>query len=72
MSGHSAILRNLEWCVSRTCDGGTCVKVAPYEDFVILGKTNQPDGPYIIYERNEWMEFIAGVKRGDFDGTVRL
>jgi hypothetical protein len=58
---------DLSWRVSRTCDGGACVKVARYEDMVVFGNTSQPDGPVYAYTRAEWNEFLAGAKLGDFD-----
>lgn len=58
---------DLNWHVSRTCDGGACVMVARGDDSVFLGRSGQPDGPVFAYTRAEWNEFLAGVKRGDFD-----
>lgn len=57
----------LSWRVSRTCDGGACVKVARHGEFVMLGNTTEPDGPVYACTRAEWKEFLAGVKLGDFD-----
>jgi hypothetical protein len=44
--------------------------VARQGESVIFGNTTQPDGPTYIYTRNEWKEFLAGVKRGDFDDVA--
>jgi len=41
--------------------------VAPDGDAVLLSSTTQPDGPTIAYTRAEWQEFVAGIRRGDFD-----
>ena len=64
---HFSAPGDLKWHMSRTCDGGACVKVARDGDSVLFGTTSQPDGPVIAYTRAEWKEFIAGVKLGDFD-----
>jgi predicted secreted Zn-dependent protease len=57
----------LAWRVSRTCDGGACVMVARDGEFILFGSTTQPDGPKLSYTRAEVKEFIAGVRRGEFD-----
>jgi hypothetical protein len=41
--------------------------VARDGESVRIGNTSQPGGPSITYTRAEWQEFVAGVKRGDFD-----
>lgn len=61
---------DLNWHVSRTCDGGACVKVARQGDYVVLGNTSQPGGPTYTYTWTEWAEFLAGVKLGDFDNLA--
>jgi hypothetical protein len=61
---------NLDWRVSRTCDNGQCIKVARCGDFVIIGNTTGPEGPFGEFTVDEWSHFLAGVKMGDFDGIV--
>jgi hypothetical protein len=61
---------DLNWRVSRTCDGGACVMVARDGDNVVFGNTSKPDDPVYSYTWAEWKEFIAGVKLGDFDGIA--
>jgi len=58
---------DLEWHVSRTCDTGACVKVARKGAVVVIGNTNNPDGPFIEFTVHEWSQFLAGAKLGDFD-----
>ena len=41
--------------------------VARNGEFVIFGNSTESDGPALTYTRAEWQEFLAGVKRGDFD-----
>ncbi len=67
MAGNTSVPEGRNWHVSKTCDGGACVKVAPDGDAVLLSSTTQPDGPTIAYTRAEWQEFVAGIRRGDFD-----
>ena len=48
------------------CNGGDCVRVAPWGQMILLGDTKSPDGPALAYTRSEWNVFIARVKRGDY------
>jgi hypothetical protein len=41
--------------------------VARQGDSVVLGNTSQPNGPVYRYTKDEWKEFLAGAKLGDFD-----
>jgi predicted secreted Zn-dependent protease len=61
---------DLDWRVSRTCDNGQCIKVARSGDFVIIGNTTSPEGPFGEFTVDEWSHFLTGVKMGDFDGIV--
>jgi predicted secreted Zn-dependent protease len=60
----------LNWHVSRTCEGGACVMVAADGDMVLFGNTTEPGGPVLSYTRDEWHEFVAGVKLGHFEGIA--
>ncbi len=61
---------NLDWRVSRTCDNGQCVQVARNGEFVVIGNTNNPEGPVSEFTVEEWRHFLAGAKLGDFDGIA--
>jgi hypothetical protein len=71
MTVHPSAPDNLNWHVSRGCDSGACIKVARHGDSVVLGDSEQPDGPVVSYTMAEWKEFIAGVKLGDFDDIAK-
>ena len=58
---------DLDWIISRTCEGGQCIMVARKNDYVVVGNTNKPDGPVSEFTADEWHHFVAGVKLGDFD-----
>ncbi len=70
MSKYAWAAGDLDWRVSRTCDTGACIKVARRGDFVIIGNTNKPEGPFSEFTVDEWLQFLAGAKLGDFDGIV--
>ena len=54
------------WRTASMCNGGDCVRVAPWGDMVLLGDTKSPDGPVFSYTHSEWNEFISRVKRGEY------
>jgi len=58
---------DLDWQISRTCDSGACVGVARRGDMVFIGNTNQPGAPVNEFTLDEWRQFLAGAKLGDFD-----
>jgi predicted secreted Zn-dependent protease len=70
MSRNSFCSEGLDWRISRTCDGGACVGVARRGEVVLIGNTNDPDGPISEFTADEWRQFLAGVKLGDFDGIA--
>jgi hypothetical protein len=60
-------LGELNWRVARLCNGGSCVRVAPHGDTVVIGDTKNPDGPILSYSRAEFRDFVEGIRQGDFD-----
>jgi Domain of unknown function (DUF397) len=55
------------WRVARSCQGGSCVRVARTGEAILMGDTKNPDGDVLTYTVSEWQDFVMGVKRGDFD-----
>lgn len=70
MSRNSSSSEGLDWRISRTCDGGACVGVARRGEVVLIGNTNDSNGPISEFTTDEWRQFLAGVKSGDFDGIA--
>ncbi|MGD0239261.1 MAG: DUF397 domain-containing protein [Streptosporangiaceae bacterium] len=58
---------SLNWRKSRACESGACVQVARQGDNVLIGNTNDPDGRVSEFTVDEWRNFLAGAKLGDFD-----
>jgi predicted secreted Zn-dependent protease len=67
MSTISSDAGDLDWRVSGTCEGGACVRVARRGEFVVIGNTNNAEGPVNEFTADEWRHFLAGAKLGDFD-----
>jgi hypothetical protein len=66
VSAYKTAPGDLDWRVSRTCDSGACIKVARDGERIFFGNTTKPDST-ITYTADEGREFVAGVRRGDFD-----
>jgi predicted secreted Zn-dependent protease len=58
---------NTDWRISRTCDSGACVGVARRGEMILLANTNSLDAPIAQFTTDEWRQFLAGVRLGDFD-----
>jgi Domain of unknown function (DUF397) len=70
MSTYASAQGDLDWFVSRTCESGACIKVARRGEFVLIGNTNSPEGPFSEFTTEEWQNFLVGAKSGDFDGIA--
>ncbi|MGH3197417.1 MAG: DUF397 domain-containing protein [Streptosporangiaceae bacterium] len=70
MSENAPASGDIGWRISRTCDSGACVGVARQDEAVLIANTNDPDGSVIKFTTEEWRQFLAGAKLGDFDGIV--
>lgn len=58
----------LVWHRGRACESGACVEVATTADSVTVRSSANPGGIFVTLSRDEWQEFLAGVKAGAFDG----
>ncbi|AEV87265.1 hypothetical protein ACWT_6250 [Actinoplanes sp. SE50] len=53
-------------------NGGDCVEVAGnLPGIVALRDTKDPDGATLIFSREQWHAFLAGVRAGEFDHRAR-
>lgn len=67
MTAYPSARGGLEWRKSRTCDGGACVVVSRQDESILVANSAQMSGPFNVFTRAEWKEFVAGIKLGDFD-----
>lgn len=70
MSIRTPALGDIDWLISRTCDSGACVGVARRGEAVLIGNTNNPESPVTEFTIDEWRQFLAGAKLGDFDSIA--
>ncbi|PZG14334.1 DUF397 domain-containing protein [Nonomuraea aridisoli] len=57
----------LVWRRSSASVTGECVEVAFGSQRVYLRDSNSPDGSILEFSRSDWVAFLAGVRRGEFD-----
>jgi hypothetical protein len=63
-------LRGVTWCKSgRSGPQGNCVEFAELsaDNAVAVRNSRHPDGPALLYSREEIRALILGAKDGDFD-----
>jgi predicted secreted Zn-dependent protease len=70
MLTEGSVSGDIDWHISRSCESGACVGVARRGDVVMIGNTNNPAAPVNEFSTDEWRQFLAGVKLGDFDGIA--
>ena len=68
----SSLIEGVEWKKSRRSNpGGNCVELAalPGGGFAVRN-SRHPEGPALVYTREEIEAFIGGAKDGEFDALV--
>jgi hypothetical protein len=70
MSAEASIPGDINWHASRTCESGACVGVARQGEYILIGNTSNPETAVNKFTIDEWRQFLAGIKLGDFDGIA--
>lgn len=67
------LLPDLVWQKSRRSNpSGNCVEMATLPGGgVAVRNSRHPDGPALVYTRDEIVAFLEGARDGDFDHLVR-
>lgn len=60
----------LVWYQDKRCESGACVEVAAVGDSVMVRSSANQEGTPVTLSRDEWREFLAGVKAGTFDRVL--
>jgi predicted secreted Zn-dependent protease len=55
------------WRRSSFCNNGTCVEVGYANGNILVRDSKNAAVPSHSYTADEWQQFIAGVKNGEFD-----
>jgi hypothetical protein len=56
----------VKWSRSRECDNSACVEVLEEYGNVLVRNSKSP-GHTVVFDTEEWTEFLEAVKRGEFD-----
>lgn len=66
----TAQLADAPWRTSTRSQTSNCVEVAPLRDSpaaVALRDSKDQGGPVLLFDRSDWLGFLAGTKSGQFD-----
>ncbi|HJU03118.1 MAG TPA: DUF397 domain-containing protein [Actinomycetes bacterium] len=57
------------WRVSTFCDTASCVEIAVSEDqqLIAMRDSKRRLGSPLIFQADEWQDFVAGIRNGEFD-----
>ena len=55
---------------SRSGANGHCVEIAEPPGVVAVRDSKDPRGPMLTFDVDEWNDFVAGVRAGEFDRSV--
>jgi 20S proteasome alpha/beta subunit len=58
------------WRTATMSGGGNCVQVKSKDGMVIIGNSRLSEGPFLSYTRDEWVAFLDGAKKGEFDDLL--
>ena len=47
-------------------NNGSCVETHIHGDQIHVRDSKDPDGPYLTFNRDEWLAFLGGVELGEF------
>jgi hypothetical protein len=71
MTVSRARLAGVPWRTSTRSQSTNCVEVGPLgpsgDAAVAVRDSKDRQGPVLIFSRNQWREFVAGAKDGEFD-----
>ena len=63
----TSISEQESWRTATMSGGGNCVQVKSQDDMIIVRNSRLADGPFLSYTRDEWVAFLDGAKKGEFD-----
>jgi hypothetical protein len=58
------------WRTATMSGGANCVQVKSEDGMIIVGNSRLSEGPFLSYTRDEWVAFLDGAKKGEFDDLL--
>jgi hypothetical protein len=58
---------DVRWRSASRCNAEHCVEVAATGGHIAVRDSKDPDSPVLVYTEDEWLAFIDGAKKGEFD-----
>lgn len=58
---------NSPWITSSYCASNSCVEVSFSENTVAVRDSKDREQSALVYSLDEWRDFLAGVRNGEFD-----
>lgn len=58
------------WRTAKASGAENCVQVKSKDGLIILRNSRHTDGPFLSYTRDEWVAFLDGAKKGEFDDLL--
>lgn len=57
----------VEWRKSSFCSNGNCIEVAALGSRILVRDSKARNGPVLAFQPTEWVAFLEGARRGEFD-----
>jgi Domain of unknown function (DUF397) len=55
------------WRKSTFCSSNSCVEVGLVDSQIVVRNSRESDGPVVRFTGAEWIAFLDGARRGEFD-----
>jgi hypothetical protein len=58
------------WRTATASGAQNCVQVKSKDGMIVVRNSRLADGPFLSYTRDEWLAFLDGAKKGEFDDLL--
>ncbi len=60
----------ITWLTSSRCNGSGCVELTQVDGKIWVRDSKDPNSFILVFDRQEWADFITAVKSGEWDFDV--
>ncbi|MFC0527999.1 DUF397 domain-containing protein [Phytohabitans kaempferiae] len=57
----------ITWRTSSRSQNTNCVEIGEMGTAIVMRDSKDREGPMLIFARDQWIEFVASAKAGEFD-----